>query len=89
MQIMMMGQPEAVIEQQAKQEEVAPEVQDDFDLKPEDEANLEVQDRPEVGLIKTVRGCGLFQIEDRGGYHKDCLWVWLIGCKAVAVAKKL
>mmetsp|Transcript_3118 Transcript_3118/g.7811 ORF Transcript_3118/g.7811 Transcript_3118/m.7811 type:complete len:329 (-) Transcript_3118:143-1129(-) len=46
--IMMMGTPDAVIEQTQKEAEAAPDVQDDFDINPEDEGSLEVKDRPEV-----------------------------------------
>lgn len=46
--VMMMGQPDAVVAQVEEQAAAAPEVQDDFDLRPEEEAALEVKDRPEV-----------------------------------------
>jgi ubiquitin-like domain-containing CTD phosphatase 1 len=46
--IMMMGQPEAVVKQVEEQALAAPEVQDDFDLRPEDELSVEVKDQPEV-----------------------------------------
>ena len=43
-----------MIEATAKEAEAAPEVQDDFDIGEQDEATLEVKDRPEV----QVRCCG-------------------------------
>eukprot|EP00882_Tetradesmus_deserticola_P016514 GHRQ01017644.1.p3 GENE.GHRQ01017644.1~~GHRQ01017644.1.p3 ORF type:complete len:149 (+),score=76.05 GHRQ01017644.1:845-1291(+) len=45
---MMMGQPEALIQQAHAQALAAPEVQDDFDIGAEDEAALQVKDKPEV-----------------------------------------
>jgi hypothetical protein len=39
---MMMGQPEAVIQQAHAEALAAPEVQDDFDIGAEDEATLQV-----------------------------------------------
>lgn len=46
--IMMMGQPEAVLQQAEAEVAAAPEVQDDFDIGPDDEALVDVKDRPEV-----------------------------------------
>ncbi len=46
--------PDAVIEQTHKEAEAAPEVQDDFDIGVEDEALLDVKDRPEV-QVRTGR----------------------------------
>ncbi|GFR41728.1 hypothetical protein Agub_g2479 [Astrephomene gubernaculifera] len=46
---MMMGTPEATIAATAKEAEAAPEVQDDFDIGPDDQvADVAVKDRPEV-----------------------------------------
>lgn len=46
--VMMMGQPEAVIQQAHAEALAAPEVQDDFDIGAEEEAALQVKDKPEV-----------------------------------------
>lgn len=46
--VMMMGQREAAIAEADAAAMAAPEVQDDFDLGPEEEQALEVRDRPEV-----------------------------------------
>ncbi|KAK9828309.1 hypothetical protein WJX74_008288 [Apatococcus lobatus] len=46
--LMMMGQPEEVIEAGDKQAEVAPEVQDDFDIPESDMVEVELKDREEV-----------------------------------------
>mmetsp|Transcript_14455 Transcript_14455/g.31326 ORF Transcript_14455/g.31326 Transcript_14455/m.31326 type:complete len:322 (-) Transcript_14455:948-1913(-) len=48
LKVMMMGSPDTVIEQIAKEAEAAPEVADDFDLNAEDEQALDLKDRPEV-----------------------------------------
>lgn len=48
MKVMLMGTPDAEIEKLAKQAELAPEVQDDFDIGPEEEQALQLVDRPEV-----------------------------------------
>eukprot|EP00798_Chlamydomonas_sp_ICE-L_P015941 gene15941-22073_t len=48
LKIMMMGTPDAIIDATLKEEEAAPEVADDFDINPEDEAALDIKDRPEV-----------------------------------------
>ncbi|MEW5297889.1 MAG: hypothetical protein WDW38_007082 [Sanguina aurantia] len=46
--IMMMGTPDAEIEQAAKDAASAPEVQDDFDISEEAVAELDISDKPEV-----------------------------------------
>ncbi|KAI8474471.1 MAG: MGC81798 protein-like protein [Monoraphidium minutum] len=46
--IMMMGQREEVIAKTDAEALAAPEVQDDFDLRPEEEQALDVRDQPEV-----------------------------------------
>ncbi|PNW84301.1 hypothetical protein CHLRE_04g228900v5 [Chlamydomonas reinhardtii] len=47
--LMMMGTPEAAIEAVAKEEEAAPEVQNDFDIGADEQmADIAVRDRPEV-----------------------------------------
>jgi hypothetical protein len=51
---MMMGQPEAVIQQAHAEALAAPEVQDDFDIGAEDEAALQV--RPALAGLQDVTG---------------------------------
>ncbi|KAL4441219.1 hypothetical protein ABPG77_011456 [Micractinium sp. CCAP 211/92] len=46
--VMMMGQPEAAIEKVDRGSEVAPHVQDDFDIQEEGMAEISLADRPEV-----------------------------------------
>lgn len=46
--IMMMGSPESVIEQAEREQEAAPEIQDDFAMSAEEEQALELKDRPEI-----------------------------------------
>lgn len=46
--VMMMGTPEAVIQQTAAEAEKAPEIQDDLDLTPEAEQQLALENRPEI-----------------------------------------
>lgn len=53
---MMMGQPEAVIEQAHAEALAAPEVQDDFDIKEGDEQALEVSRAPHCSMLWKASG---------------------------------
>lgn len=72
--IMMMGQPEEVIEQTAAAASAPVEVQDDFDLTAEQEDAVEVQHRPEVQekLARRIRSVEL-QILNPPRPGKKCL----------------
>jgi hypothetical protein len=56
-QVMMMGQPEAVIQQAAAEALAAPEVQDDFDIGAEDEAALQVSSLLLLLLLLLLLAC--------------------------------
>eukprot|EP00983_Pelagomonas_calceolata_P049082 1141336-Pelagomonas_calceolata.AAC.1 len=56
--VMMMGTPEVAIRATEEAAQAAPEVQDDFDIGPEDAQSLDVKDQPEVQVGEPGRVCG-------------------------------
>lgn len=66
----MMGQREEAIAGAEAAAAAAPEVQDDFDLRPEEEQALDVRDQPEVWCqVECMRGGGKWdEAADKGGF---------------------
>jgi hypothetical protein len=74
LQVMMMGQPEAVIQQAHAEALAAPEVQDDFDIGAEDEAALQVgRLQMQIAVADCCRGDGQTGVSIG---CSTCAWLW-------------